>query len=525
MSQFLIPSISVIKDFRIQTKQQELERQIRLLTIYCGIVQFSYVPGVIILFILGLVTGQSGYFVGSAIYCGAVFAYAVAFWLARREKVVGARRLLIAVNLWLIFFSYWLLGLTSVMVVFQVAVIAFVLTLLKFRETATVAAASIGLGIVTYSSHIYAGLLQPLLKLETEIANFLNLTLLIFAVPVVLALIVLPAREQLYTLRQQTERLTLALGEIENRQNLGQSVSREVLELSHNLTDSAGQLADGNHQQLTSVTQVKASVAELSATADNIAHLTENVNEAANRVALENRIIEQTTLLSVKRSEEGQLAARQSAHISSEVAALYQQLLNSMQDLQKRSANMRLVLKLIEDIAEETHLLALNATIEAAGAGIHGERFGVVAQEVKTLARRCSEAGKQVISIITEVENASQSAYQMAQEGFGRAGQLENSAGHISQIIEQMRYVADQSQAQSSSISRVANEVKELSFVIRGATAQQRSASQQVLEALDVLNDIAGQNAQSSKTVETTALRLSNLSENLSTTLQLGDRG
>ena len=346
-----------------------------------------------------------------------------------------------------------------------------------------------------------------------------NLIISIFLLPALVIIVVVPTRGQARALQAQNHYLRQTLQQLELRQHTGETVSQQVLQLAAELKITANQQAGGSQEQAGTVEQVNVSVSELSNASSNIADLVVQVNNSVDIIGMGSQLIEDTTTLSLQQSEAGIEAVQQTVQVSQEVGTLYQELLGMLDDLNTKNSNMRLILQILTSVSSETHLLALNAAIEAAGAGEYGTRFAVVAQEVKELAARSSTASQQVVGIIEQIQRASQIAIHSANQGYQKAQQMQHVVEQAGKTIGQLSEVCQQSQLQASEINQATQEVKELTQTIKIATFQQRTASEQVLNALAGLRVVAEQNAESSYQVSSTANNLEEMSHNLTLAL------
>jgi methyl-accepting chemotaxis protein/calcineurin-like phosphoesterase family protein len=149
-------------------------------------------------------------------------------------------------------------------------------------------------------------------------------------------------------------------------------------------------------------------------------------------------------------------------------------LVDSISEMQNISSKVVRVVKVINDIADNSSLLSLNASIEAARAGEQGRGFAVVASEVRKLSNKTKEQSGMVIQLNQEIVQAvDKIALKLndnsdkVQNSFSVVNKLEtefsNLVDFIRELNESMNTIADNIKKQATSSEQISSAMENIS--------------------------------------------------------------
>jgi methyl-accepting chemotaxis protein len=262
---------------------------------------------------------------------------------------------------------------------------------------------------------------------------------------------------------------------------------------ANSLSGLANENSENVNMQLSETQQVATAITEMAATVKEIAESAESAAAAA-REANDEAVYGKDAM-----SETTKAIGKMASEVTNASEVINQ--------LESESESIGSVLDVIRGIADQTNLLALNAAIEAARAGEQGRGFAVVADEVRTLAKRTQDSTSEIRGIIENLQSGTRNAAQVMSSGLEAAKQTEEiadragsalnnivqSVGTIMDMNTQIATASEQHTTVTDEIDRSVVRISEVSESAAGGSRQTADKSQELSQLGEQLNRLVTQ--------------------------------
>ncbi|MCB9211829.1 MAG: PAS domain S-box protein [Ignavibacteriales bacterium] len=271
----------------------------------------------------------------------------------------------------------------------------------------------------------------------------------------------------------------------------------QIRGLIDNVTEAALATASASTEISSSTEQMAAGAQEQSAQVNEVSAAVEEMSRTIFESAKNANIVASSSKGTNEKAKLGAEKVNESKNGMASIVKSTKKTLDIISSLTGRTDQIGEIAQVIDEIADQTNLLALNAAIEAARAGEQGRGFAVVADEVRKLAERTTQATKEIAETIKAIQDEAREANKSMIEAGDvvNAGTkmneevavtLEEILSNVAESSDQINQLASASEEQSTTVEQISKNVESINTV----TQESALGLQQIALTAEDLNKL-----------------------------------
>jgi len=244
---------------------------------------------------------------------------------------------------------------------------------------------------------------------------------------------------------------------------------------SKHLSNVTAMIANNAREQSSRTIQAATAMEEMNHTFSDVAKSTGNAATSAKQAA--------------ELAIQGGGVVSETINGMNRIAQSVRESAKTIESLGQRSQQIGDIIKVIDDIANQTNLLALNAAIEAARAGEQGRGFAVVADEVRKLAEKTTAATKEISEMIKGIQDETKMAVESMQIGTKEVEEevrLANQAGTslqqivvaVQDVTDMIQQIATAAEEQSAAGDEISASIESIAKITEQTVANAQESSE-----------------------------------------------
>jgi methyl-accepting chemotaxis protein len=272
------------------------------------------------------------------------------------------------------------------------------------------------------------------------------------------------------------------------------NIFKSVTSLASNLNQSTNGLLTDNKQRIDDAEFQHSQMNKLSSSVHELYTVSTDLSEHADTtVAKSDNAIES--------AQKGKDIVNVTIKSIEDLAGEIEQSVTAIKQLDTEADNITSILEVIKSIAEQTNLLALNAAIEAARAGEYGRGFSVVADEVRSLAKRTQDSTGEIQSTIEMLKKSTSTAVSIINQSHTKSLETVEHVTETGSVIDEINNSVEQ--------------IKDISKATSTAAIMQKNTLDEIQNNVNEVNNVSKENTNRAHVSMASASSLSELSHEL----------